>query len=872
VVAWLLIAIDLHYRFMLSYNELLAQHVNDCRYKFMDNVVPGALRHLREVDIMSMAGLKLAALGQEYYRIGAVHTTTRQGVQLTGIVEVSGMVYEKAASPANAVEEVEGTGHVDAKPGRYVVKVEIHGRSAWDATCTCDISSDSLYICPHAAALLYQWLAHPMNFVSPSSNSDLPETSSLSQQQSGPLDGEQGRGGIEPESAPIQLTRQGEHEILPGPVPLGNLSEMLIQLGLSELRGIAREYDITKTGLNKQQLVEAILEILKQPEAVRRVVGRLEKQQRQLLAALALAGGAVTDDELRGLVERFSLGYPNQLQGMLSALCSKCLLLRTSFNTSLQQRMGLVGSLLEVGWYVPAEVRAALHVTVPITPFEVRADNDGETEALKIERAKPYGLLEDLLLVARALDGYQLGKEDEESDYSGNRGDLRGRPGGSLSVSANRAVAIPPPQNMPSASLLASLQTAVPRPPAFLRFAVRLLRMVDILYKDDAEIPCLRVLPNVARLLIGPARREVARDLFKRWLTQPGYAELFELQEEGLRLRCRTGPLGRPALHIGELEAENSEARQMLVALLAKVPLNQWISFSAFARFVYRLNPTFLQRRQSIFSSPAWWLEQEEGEPLHPTQLNDWMRVEGRYVARLLRDPLHWWGLSDLILSNTGQLQAFRLTGLLLDGATGKRHAIEGADQVTMPSLKVSATGDILIPCSSVAWPLIERIEDFAEVAGIQSGLLCYRVTAKSLSDAFNRGLHPSDLLELLYQHAEAGELLADVLARLERRIASYGRARLYTGVTLLEVADTPVLRELSATIPLEEQVVRAIHPTLLILKKQGAERIMQDLKRRGQTPLLHEEDPFLADGRESSDGYDTSFISGSSEGSYGAE
>jgi hypothetical protein len=838
----------------------------------MDNVVPGTLRHLREVDIMSMAGLKLAALGQEYFRMGAVHTTARQGVQLTGIVEVPAMAYEKAASPANAVEEVGETEHVDAEPGRYVVKVEIHGRNAWDATCTCNISSDTLYICPHAAALLYQWLAHPMNFVSPSSNSDLSETRSLSQQQSGPLDGNQGKN-IEPESAPIHLTRQVEHEnMLSGPVPLGNLSEMLIQLGLSELRGIAREYDITKTGLNKQQLVKAILEVLKQPEAVRRVVGRLEKQQRQLLAALTLAGGAVTDDELRGLVERFSLGYPNQLQGMLSALCSRCLLLRTSFNTSLQQRIGLVGSLLEVGWYVPAEVRAALHVTVPITPFEVRAGNDRETEALKIERAKPYGLLEDLLLVARALDGYQLGKEGEESDYSSSRGDPRGRPGGLLSVSTNRQLAIPPPEDMPSASLLASLQAAVPRPSPFLRFAVRLLRMVDILYQDDTEMPCLRVLPNVARLLLGPARREVARDLFKRWLTQPGYAELFDLQEEGLRLRCRTGPLGRPALRTGELETENSEARQILVALLAKVPLNQWISFSAFARFVYRLNPTFLQRRQSIFSSPAWWLEQEEGEPLHPTQLNDWMRVEGRYVARLLRDPLHWWGLSDLILSNTGHLQAFRLTGLLLNEATGKRPAIENADEGSMPTLKISVTGDILISCSSVAWPLIEGIEDFAEVAGIQSGLLCYRVTAKSLSDAFNRGLHPSNLLKLLYQHAEAGELLANVLAGLERRIASYGRVRLYTGVTLLEVADTPVLRELSATIPLEEQVVRTIHPTLLILKKQSTEQITHDLKRRGQTPLLHEEDSFLADGREGSAAYDASFLPDISEGRYGAE
>jgi hypothetical protein len=28
-----------------------------------------------------------------------------------------------------------------------------------------------------------------------------------------------------------------------------------------------------------------------------------------------------------------------------------------------------------------------------------------------------------------------------------------------------------------------------------------------------------------------------------------------------------------------------------------------------------------------------------------------------------------------------------------------------------------------------------------------------------------------------------------------------------------------------------------------MILKKQGAERIVEDLKRRGQVPLLHEEE-----------------------------
>jgi hypothetical protein len=59
----------------------------------------------------------------------------------------------------------------------------------------------------------------------------------------------------------------------------------------------------------------------------------------------------------------------------------------------------------------------------------------------------------------------------------------------------------------------------------------------------------------------------------------------------------------------------------------------------------------------------------------------------------------------------------------------------------------------------------------------------------------------------------------------------------------MVEVADNLVMRELSATTSVEEQIVKSITPTLMILTKQGMERIVEDLKRRGQSPLLHEEE-----------------------------
>jgi hypothetical protein len=262
--------------------------------------------------------------------------------------------------------------------------------------------------------------------------------------------------------------------------------------------------------------------------------------------------------------------------------------------------------------------------------------------------------------------------------------------------------------------------------------------------------------------------------------------------------------------------------------------------------------------------------------------MNDWMRAEGHYLARLLRGPLHWWGISDLALSGEGGLLAFRLTpmaDLLLNGieapstsgkegiasqlpqgGVGEReHLFKNAgaarrglvdvqsDQASTSFLEVLETGELLISCTSGAWPLIELIEDFAETSGVRSERLCYRLAPRSVAEALSRGQRLTALLQLLQQLAGDEEQtdipLVRLLAQLERWTGSYGRVRLYTGVSLLEVTDTLVMRELAATTSVEEQVVQAISPTRMILKKQGIDRIIEDLKRRGQVPLLHEKE-----------------------------
>ena len=731
----------------------------------MDNVVPGALQRLRAADIIRMAGLAAASTGQEYCRTGAVHSTQRQGARISGMVDAPQVV--------DALTAESGADHASPTAARQIhcpVEVEIHNAQSWTSTCPCHTNVPLL--CVHAAALLYQWLAHPGTFVSSTST---PEPS-----------GRKRNGGEAPDTAapaprstrPLNPLYTSQRQR--GPEVVGDLLSILTQLGLSELRGIAREYELPTNGLAKPALAEAILDTLKHAEVVRRVAATLEKPQRQLLAALTLAGGSMTDDDLRGLFERFSLGQPNQLQRMLIALQGKAMLFRTSLHATTTQISSLSGSLLDIGWYVPLEVRAALRVAVPVTAFDVEQEGEKRVTQRHVE---PYSILADLFLVARALDGYHLGQDDEwyETTALSHMAETMPYPRVSSYLSADGSVPIPPPADMPSATLLDTLQANITRTPAFLTFAVRLLHLAGILHKDDEDASRLRILSNAAQLLLSPSQADVLRDLFELWLTQSSYGELYVLREDGLRLRCRATALNMPILRSGELDAENSEARQAIVALLAQVPGNQWISFPAFARFVYRLNPQFLQRRQRLFPAPHWWIEQDEGRPFRATQLSDWLRAEIYYLAHLLSGPLHWWGICDVALSADGRLQAFRLTPLadwLFSGTPLPKDSAVQDYHMPSESLEVVDMDAVLVACSSRTWPMIDVLEIFTQAAGVRHNRLCYRLTPKALGDALSRGQRPTHLLELLRHSAtrdtpHVGPLseLASQLEALDRQL-----------------------------------------------------------------------------------------------------
>ncbi|WP_136625219.1 hypothetical protein [Dictyobacter kobayashii] len=807
----------------------------------MENGVPGALQRLRAADILRMAGLNAASLGQEYNRTGMLRNMQRQGARLRGLVDLP-----LSTDPLDAAFDEHDVAIQDSTTTArsYTVEVDVVSTTAWPSSCSC--GEAGALLCPHGAALLYRWLAQPVAFepmvdkAATTDRSAARSTSSLKQ----------------PSPKQPSSTREmpKSDNLPPSPSSLvvrysPDLVNILVQIGLGELRGIAREYNLQTNGLSRQQLAEQIVEAIKQPDVVRRVATTLEKVQRQLLAALSLAGGVINDDDLRGLFERFSLGQPAQLQRALLALQGKALLFRVnSYNSDLPTRAGSANNLLDIGWFVPAEIRTALRVFVPVTAFDP-AQPDERAGLPLVEPVQPLRILADLLLVARALDGLQVEPGDPWSPTVNS--ELEAPMVNSTSSATDHTAVLPQPKELPSVALLAALQKKLPFEQPFLRFATQMLHLAGIVQRPERDVPYFRVLPDAARLLLGSNHANVLADLFKLWLQSPSAAELFALQEDGLRLLCRMTPLNVPVLRVGELAEENMEARQNVAALLAQAPTRQWMQFAAFGRFVYRLNPLLLQRRQRLFPSPHWWLEAEAGKPLKPLYLGDWQRAELLYLAQLIKGPLHWWGLCDVALSSQGRLLAFRMTGLtnwlLHEMPPDETEPISTSQASVLDALEFLEDCQVLVPCSSQHWSLIQLFEQCAEATGVERSHLLYRFTPQALSQALSQGYQIARLLEVLRQAVEQSEQPADygaqLLARLEYWLAGYGRVRIYTGVTVVETIDTTVMRELEATTSLDEHVIRPVSPTMLVVKKVAAERLNDELKRRGQSPLVHDEE-----------------------------
>jgi len=266
---------------------------------------------------------------------------------------------------------------------------------------------------------------------------------------------------------------------------------------------------------------------------------------------------------------------------------------------------------------------------------------------------------------------------------------------------------------------------------------------------------------------------------------------------------------------------------------------------SEFLELIWCLNPFFLRGRQNVFATPAWWLERtNQHRPLQASVRGEWYEAEGEYIRAWFAGPLHWWGIFDLAMTESGRLAAFRLTPL---GAY-----LLATDQADEPKpefgrlavsqwdwgapVVVTRAGTLALSPLAAGAPLLEALAHWAHPVAITGGRAIYAFDTELAAEAFDNDQTPDRLLSLLraIPTAAGKRALAATQAQCDVWAAAYGKSSITTGWTLLEARDEATLREALLCVPESASQFRHLSPTHALVPPELQVTLVETLRRRG--------------------------------------
>lgn len=745
----------------------------------MPDAPPAALLRARTADIIRLCGLNAAARGMELAAHAAVSGTRRAHARLSATVR-------------------DETAHA--------AWVEVTANIAPAATpwgCDCADEPHAPLACAHVAAVLAAWVAHPADFaVAPSRDT---------------------RPSVEPPHPPQQASTPSAPSPLP-PSPsagghsleaeLGRLSATTVLAIARCALGVGREdgaADLVTDDMDEREARRALRDALADTERVGALVARLDADVRELLAIVALHGGAMTGGDLDAVALR-SERPPSALRSMMAVLERYALVFPT---------LPAEGRRL-AGWRIAPEVRAALPPLWPLSPMSpIVAPGAGLREASargrpRIERGSPRALALALAALARLPAPVGLAPADDavlQSSSVRDRGALRLLLRDDLSrervAEVARGAGMEPGVLALARWVLLWTRERQPGHPA----------------GDLAAVP--------------PGERAgVLRAAFHDWLATEAAAELVDLAGPALRVRFETSHPGfRPAA-VGQ---EVAAARRFVAKLVRQADPGAWYTTDDLLALIWRAHPLFLRERQQTFASPAWWLERGNSRhPLRPLIREEWLAGEGAFVRALLAGPLHYWGVVDIAWDENAPV-AFRVTlwGRYLLAREGTADAAQPPGDAAPlggdwgPPLLVTRDELLAVSPFAAGAPLMNALEVWARPQSITGGRLLYAPSADRACAAFDAGADERAVIaRVRAMDARAGAVLE---ARLAAWRARYAQTRLVSGMALLEARDEASLLEALSALPAEvAAAVRRLGPGLALVPMEQLDRLREALARRG--------------------------------------
>jgi hypothetical protein len=238
-----------------------------------------------------------------------------------------------------------------------------------------------------------------------------------------------------------------------------------------------------------------------------------------------------------------------------------------------------------------------------------------------------------------------------------------------------------------------------------------------------------------------------------------------------------------------------------------------------------------------------------EGEALLPgsnltleSAVEGWQGFLRFYVRAMLRGPLRWLGMADVLVDERDRVRALRLHHLqdLLWGRLESYPLDEIAPQEERAVTWLADEEALLVP-PPVPGPLIRHLQQWARPAGIREGNLLYQADVERLHGVFEAGETPESLSAAWEESMEA-PLPEPVSAWWQGWWARYGRVRLYPHQAALIAADAFILQELQVAVPqFTDALLGLVNVRTALLDGERAAQVVRAMEAKGYMPKVED-------------------------------
>lgn len=558
------------------------------------------------------------------------------------------------------------------------------------------------------------------------------------------------------------------------------------------LRAIAAAHGVEAERLGQAALAETLAAHLSRAETIAALLGRLSEGTRSALALVVAAGGQLPShrlqrDPLGGELRQMGAGALERYKPWEAPVSATEELYYLGI---LYQDFSAVGDYRGQVLFIPHEILALLPtVETPPVRFELaplEGIPPGVREGTLNTVPDAFVILSDLQRrTVHAVNGRFLPAEALHR--------------------INERLSVPEPTE-------ALNQERDSQRLALLLHLLRVLELIETTQEGTIK-------PKTARarkwLELSRARRLLT--LQRTWADDPTWNDLWRI------------PTLRP--EATGWRNDPKHARIALLRHLRELEPDEWYGIGDFVKMMKRIDPDF-QRPDGDYKS--WYIRHAQtGQLLLGWE--HWEQVEGTLLRYYLAGPLFWLGVVDLGYLAPGERApfAFKLTAW---GARWLGKKVELPPEAERAPMVIAADGTIHVPEGADDWERLhlERLSDPTEQG-------TYKLNKEQVVALLMEGSDIERVLRFL-EHTTNGFLPEAVQETLRKWAQGVGRITL-EAVTLLEVDDPKLLRDLQRQPHIARLFVRVVGPKSVIIPTTRQAEIVALLRKAGYLPRVVEEE-----------------------------